>query len=68
MENQKKRLISIPPMGPATGGMPGASMKMSGKIKALFQEHHKKFHLDENGEWKEHLKEKGFSYMKKKMK
>jgi hypothetical protein len=48
--------------------MPGASMKMSGKIKALFQEHHKKFHLDENGEWKEHLKEKGFSYMKKKMK
>ena len=65
MENKKQPTIPFPPMGPATGGTPGTSFKMTDKIKKLFHEHHIKFHLDENGEWKEHLKEKGFEYMKK---
>jgi len=68
MKDQKNQIIPSFPTGPAKGGMPGASMEMTDKIKALFQEHHKKNHLDENGEWKNHLKEKGFQYMKKHMK
>jgi hypothetical protein len=68
MKNQPKRVPPTPQFGPAKGGKPGASMEMTDEIKALFQKHHKKFHLDKNGEWKEHLKEKGFEYMKKHMK
>ena len=68
MKNQPKRVPPNPQIEPAKGGMPGVPLVMTDKIKALYQEHHKKNHLDENGEWKNHLKEKGFQYMKKHMK
>ncbi|MCX6287140.1 MAG: hypothetical protein NTY96_08495 [Bacteroidetes bacterium] len=68
MKDQKKRVTPPLPIGPAKGGKPGPAMEMTDKIKALYQEHHKKFHLDENGEWKKKLKEKGFQFMKKHMK
>jgi hypothetical protein len=68
MENKKIPAIPKMPLMPPSDGTPGISFQMTDKIKKLYREHHEKCHLDENGEWKEHLKEKGFEYMKRHMK
>jgi len=38
---------------------------MVGKMKEQLWDHHKKFHLDANGDFKPHLMEKGLKLMKK---
>ena len=53
---------------PEKPGMPNVSftgMEMVGKMKKQLWDHHKKFHLDDNGEFKPHLVEKGLKLMKK---
>ena len=40
-------------------------MKMVDGMKEQLWDHHKKFHLDANGDFKPHIKEKGLKLMKK---
>ena len=60
------QLPSMPPMPPMPT-MPTISLegfKMAGFMEEQM-EHHKKHHLDANGDCKPHLKEEGFKFMKK---
>ncbi len=66
MENQKKSSVPSLPKGSSLGSMAGKAPKMPDHIAALIKEHHEKSHLDENGQWKDHLKKKGIEYIKKK--
>jgi len=53
---------------PEKPGMPNVGFKgleMVGNMKEQLWEHHKKFHLDANGDFKPHLVEKGLKLMKK---
>jgi len=53
---------------PEKPGMPNVDFrgfKMVGDMKKKLWEHHKKFHLDKNGDFKPHIMEKGLKLMKK---
>ncbi len=53
---------------PEKPGMPNVGFKgldMVGKMKKQLWDHHKKFHLDANGDFKPNLIEKGLNLMKK---
>ncbi len=53
------------PEKPAMPGVSFQGMEMVGKMKEQLWDHHKKFHLDANGDFKPHLMEKGLKLMKK---